>query len=283
MLPTFLVIGAQKAGTTSLHRYLSQHPDVFVAEKKELSFWTDLEYHRGLGWYEEQFAPGAGYLALGDVSPQYTAYPWLTDVPERVSKFLPGVRLVYLMRNPVERSISNYRYHVALGIEKGRPEEGIFHGNPVQYIDRGKYMMQLDRWLPNIDRSDLLCLTSEDLRADHFGTMAKIWAHIGVDPDAPLKPKPEERNRTEDVIVETALSEGLKNFGPWKAIRRMVPGRVRHVVWKRFGTGQIPMTEEQLNPSQELLDKIHAELRPDLVRLREFLGGDFHCWGLLDD
>jgi hypothetical protein len=281
MLPTFLVIGAQKAGTTSMHAYLAQHPDVFVARQKELNFFTDLEFHRGLDWYAEQFADAGNATARGDVSPLYTAYPWLRDVPERVAAHLPGVKLVYLLRHPIERTVSNYRYQVAMGVETLPIEQAVFSGNPAQYISRSKYATQIEQWLPHIDRRDLLCVTSEELRADHVGVMRRIYAHIGVDPDAPLAPPAPERNRTEEIRLDRTVSARLRRSRAWPLVQAVVPGPVRRAVWERVGSRHEAPPPENLAALPAVRQRLLEVLRPDLERLPAYLGPDFDCWGLL--
>ena len=283
MLPTFLVIGAQKAGTTSMHAYLRQHPDVFVARQKELNFLTDLEYHRGLDWYAAQFADAGGAAARGDVSPLYTAYPWLRDVPQRAAQHLPGAKLVYLLRHPIERAISNYRYQVAMGVEKLPIEQAVFSGNPAQYVSRSKYATQIEQWLPYIDRDDLLCVTSEELRADHDGVMRRIFAHIGVDPDAPLAPPAPERNRTEEIRLDTGAAARLRRSPLWPVAQAVVPGRLRRAVWRRVGSRQEAPPPEYLAALPEVRRRLLEVLRPDLERLPAYVGPGFDCWGLLTD
>jgi Sulfotransferase domain len=122
-LPGFLIIGAQKAGTTALYAYLRWHPAVLGPSWKEVSFF-DRHYSRGEAWYRGQF-PNALRLQLverrsgarpivGEASPSYLFHPL---APERVAALLPGARLVALVRNPVERAFSHYQHEVALGRE----------------------------------------------------------------------------------------------------------------------------------------------------------------------
>src|SRR5579862_3735318 len=105
MLPNFLVIGSMKSGTSSLYEYLRLHPQVFMAEPQELDFFSDRRWHRGLRWYEKRFAGGAGAVALGENSPDYTLYPRHSEAPRRAHEAVPDARLVYLIRHPVRRMV----------------------------------------------------------------------------------------------------------------------------------------------------------------------------------
>src|SRR5207244_11766706 len=87
MLPTFLVIGAMKSGTTSLYRYLQAHPDVYMSEEKELNYFTGGQnWERGVSWYEAQFEKAGSARAIGEASTNYTNYPQIAAVPERIAR-----------------------------------------------------------------------------------------------------------------------------------------------------------------------------------------------------
>lgn len=119
-LPTFIVVGAMKAGTTSLAAYLGSHPEVFVTTPKEARFFgssSDENWPRGLGWYRQLFTSSAGARARGEASPGYTMAPHVPHVPERIASVVPDVRLVYLLRNPVGRIRSAYIDRSSRGVE----------------------------------------------------------------------------------------------------------------------------------------------------------------------
>ena len=112
-LPNLLIIGAAKCGTTSLHAYLDQHPDVFMArpgpdsrgEKEMRFFWRDDWYER-LDWYQEQFDPRA--RVRGEATPSYAHYPYLRDVPRRIHSLVPDARFIYIVRDPIERIVAHW-------------------------------------------------------------------------------------------------------------------------------------------------------------------------------
>ncbi len=109
-LPDFIILGAQRAGTSSLYYYLSQHPQILPAVRKELHFFDD-HYRRGLGWYRSQFPTrGARGTITGEATPYYLSHP---HAPARIQRLLPQARLIVLLRNPVERAISHYFFEVS--------------------------------------------------------------------------------------------------------------------------------------------------------------------------
>ena len=208
-LPGFLVIGAQKCGTTALYAYLRWHPQLAGPAWKEVSFF-DRHYARGEGWYRGQF-PSRPWLRLaagrsgrtplvGEASPSYVFHP---SAPERAQALLPDARLVVLLRDPVDRALSHYHHEVALGRETLSFEEALDRepertegelerlGDPsyfshawwgFTYLARGRYAEQLERWLAVYPRAQLLVLASEELRRDPASAYARVLDHLGVEP-----------------------------------------------------------------------------------------------------
>jgi hypothetical protein len=200
-LPAALIIGAQRSGTTSLFNYLVQHPDVLPPLGKEIHYF-DFNYQRGAKWYRGNFPYAhqlrGGFLTL-DASPYYLAHPL---VPRRAAELLPQVKLVALLRNPVERALSHYQHEVrggreslsfaeALDRESERlaGEEERLVSDPsyyshnhhrFSYTRRGLYMGQLRRWLHYFPRSQLLVLQSERLFRDPAATMATVQDFLGL-------------------------------------------------------------------------------------------------------
>jgi len=208
-LPDFLVIGAQKCGTTALYAYLRWHPQITGPAWKEVSYF-DRHYGRGESWYRGQF-PSRPWLWLtggrssrtplvGEASPSYVLHPY---APERARALLPGARLVVLLRDPVDRALSHYNHEVALGREPLTFEEAL-EREPERtdgelarlgdtryfsqawwdftYLARGRYAEQLERWLAVYPREQLLVLASEQLRQDPAAAYARVLEHLGADP-----------------------------------------------------------------------------------------------------
>ena len=220
-LPDFLVIGGQKCGTTALYAYLRWHPQITGPAWKEISYF-DRHYGRGEAWYRGQF-PSRPWLRLtggrsrrlplvGEASPSYVLHP---HAPARVRELVPDVRLVVLLRDPVDRALSHYNHEVALGREPLSFEEAL-EREPERldgelerlgdtsyfshawwdhtYLARGRYAEQLERWLAVFPREQLLVLASERLRADPARTYAHVLEHLGASPyDLPRYPSIFER------------------------------------------------------------------------------------------
>ena len=206
--PTFLVTGAQKAGTTSLHQYLAEHPAVLCATPKEVHFFN-VEYHRGEAWYLAHFPLKVRALALrrrhgvqpavGEVTPAYLFHP---RVPDRVREFDPRMKLIAVLRDPVERAYSQYQMQVRragetlsfedvlaleeveVPLELKRIRDDPRYVSPSglrrSYVARGRYAEQIERWLDFFPREQLLVLTSEELLREPADAMSQLAVFLGV-------------------------------------------------------------------------------------------------------
>jgi Sulfotransferase family len=184
-LPTFVVIGAMKAGTVSLSHYLDQHPDVFLGHGDRFGepnfFIAERTWGRGVGWYESLFADAGGAAAVGECSPSYTMAPLFEGVPGRMAQVVPNARLIYLVREPVARMQSMYLHQVSAGRERRRPEAALLDD---RYLTPSQYGFQLAAFLDHFDREQLLVIASEVLRDRPREALTAVFAHLGVDPAA---------------------------------------------------------------------------------------------------
>jgi hypothetical protein len=198
-LPTFIILGAQKAGTTSLHHALKAHRDIYMSEPKELSFFNiDSNYQRGSMWYSSFFKHWNSERIAGECTPSYL---WDEKVPGRIKTLLPDARFIILLRNPVDRApdarfiillrnpvdraYSAYWYAVANCDEVLSFEEAL-EAEPDRkrlspevrgfssYIDRGLYSRQVKRYLEKYDRSQVLIIIREDYKNNQRALLSKV-------------------------------------------------------------------------------------------------------------
>jgi len=197
-LPDFLILGAQKAGTTALYAYLRRHPEITGPVYKEVSFF-DRHYVHGERWYRAHLPIRHGGIA-GEASPSYLFHPL---APERVARMLPDARLIAILRNPVDRAFSQYQHEVALGREELSFDEALARedermrgeiermlGDPAYfsyawwnhtYAARGRYAEQLERWFEVFPRDRLPVLLTDELAADAAGTYLRVLDFLRVD------------------------------------------------------------------------------------------------------
>ena len=285
-LPNFLVIGAMKAGTSSLYRYLRAHPQVFMPATKELSYFAhDSDARHDLEWYRRQFAPaGKEAIALGEASTMYTKFPRHAGVPERIAAQIPGARLVYVIRDPVERIRSHYQHQKNVGAEHATLEEAL-ERDPM-YLDCSRYAMQIERYLEHFPREQLLLVTSENLRHRRHQTISEIYGFLGVDREFVPDNLEREFFRTDERVPHppTAwrIRRALKRRFPMTRRLRLnaVPGirtlgRARHraeSAGSKDGGG--PLVTDRLRA------EIIGSLREDVARLHEYMPPDFDGWGI---
>jgi hypothetical protein len=198
-LPDFLILGAQKAGTTALYAYLRWHPQISGPSFKEVSFF-DRHYARGERWYRAHL-PVRRSGVVGEASPSYLFHPLAA---ERVARMLPNARLIVLLRNPVDRAFSHYQHEVALGREELSFEDALAQEDErmrgeldrmlrdptyfshawwnYTYAARGRYAEQLERWFAAFPREQLLVLLTDDLAADTASTYRRVLEFLEVEP-----------------------------------------------------------------------------------------------------
>ena len=207
-LPGFVVIGAQKAGTSTLYNLLIRHPQVGEAERKEIHYF-DTGYERGVRWYRSRFPfKKAGRRMTGEASPYYLYHP---HAPRRMRSLLPEARLIALLRNPVDRAYSHYQHNRRHGREPlpfqeaiareperlegelermiGDPSYYSFAHQHYSYLDRGGYHEQLERFTEYFSREKMLVLKSERF----FQDTAEVWREVLDFLDLDPSPVPDGR------------------------------------------------------------------------------------------
>ena len=199
-LPDFLIVGAQKAGTTALYAYLRRHPSITGPSWKEVSYF-DRHYRRGPAWYRGNFPLRSRGRIVGEASPSYLFHP---DAAERAAALVPGAHVIALVRDPVERAHSHYQHEVALGreplpfeealereeerlageLERMRADAGYFSHAwwNYTYLARGRYAEQLERWQARFPPERLLVLSNEELGAEPAETYARVLDFLGAPP-----------------------------------------------------------------------------------------------------
>jgi Sulfotransferase domain len=152
MLPNLIVIGATTCGTSSLYHYLGRHPEIFMSKEKELRYFLqEVNWGRGKEWYEAQFANGATPVR-GEVSPQYTRFPKFPGAPERMASVIPDAKLIYLVRDPIERIVSCYVDNRSTAKDDRCLREAVIEPADNLYLWESSYCMQLEQYLEHFPR-----------------------------------------------------------------------------------------------------------------------------------
>jgi hypothetical protein len=239
-LPDFIIIGAAKCGTTSLHDILSAHPDVFIPQREVYFFDVDdihvhpdffyppggmvvHDYERDfaeyLDWYRSFFEPAKPRQVIGEDS---TTYISSRRAAARIDALLPDARLVVMLRDPVARAYSQYWHNVRAGRIVASFEQTL-RTAPGPLLQRGFYAEQLARFRPALDDGRLLVVFFEDFVAEREGVVARVCEHIGVPALPELTQGEQVSNRSEapwNIPLRLAANRVIR---PWLQVKRNIP------------------------------------------------------------
>jgi Sulfotransferase domain len=274
VLPNLIVIGAAKCGTTSLHEYLDEHPEISMSAEKELHFFVEEKnWSRGIEWYESQFDPSAA--VRGESSPGYSAYPLYGGVPERMARTIPDARLVYLVRDPVERVVSHYTHRTVNWPEMGTLEDALRDAHVREWlVTPSRYWLQLEQYLAHFPAEQILVVDSDELRA----SLQKIFEFVGVDPSFESTGFERahnagtgrtRRNRAGDAV--STLLERTLGRARSQALRERAPQALKSPFRYEVEPAALP---------DELRTELEDELRDDTERLRAHAGLAFAGWSV---
>lgn len=257
-------MGAMKGGTTSLHRYLAGHPDVSVSKRKETDFFLGRrDYRRGLPWYSSQFDGRAA--AAGEASPNYTKRHLFAGVPGRISRTLPEVRLVYVVRDPIARIRSHYIHNYAHGRERQPFSEAVTANS--NYVKTSLYAYQLDAFLDHFPRENVLVVDSDALLGQTSSALREVLEFIGVTPEYEAPNLGKRFHVSTDKRRPSALARHVGHGGLRRALRPLLPARLTE-----------PQPFEPPELSTEGTRRLADALQPDTERLRKLTGMPFGSW-----
>ena len=201
-LPGFLIIGAQKAGTSSLYHYLAQHPHLSPSYfKKEINFFEQRYGKKSLKWYQSHFELTKPGQLTFEASTNYLPFPW---APERITKQFPGIKVIVLLRNPIERAWSQHKHQIRSNEEtldfQGAIDRELSQMDKVEtdllsdptgfskfyrnysYLRRGLYYQQIQNWLKFVKREQIYITTADDFFSDPEKICTEIFDFLGVEP-----------------------------------------------------------------------------------------------------
>lgn len=285
MLPNVFVAGSAKSGTKSLASYLRQHPDVFVPEDREPCHFAYADGYPPYRWhrrdpvrdrvvasrdtYEALFTPGAARTARCDFS---TPYLYEDGVAARLAAAVPDARVVIVVRQPVDRAYSAYRFLRVLRAEPIWSPANAFRAEPgrieanyapaYRYLTLGRYARYLETYLEYFDREQVLVLLTDELDADPGGTLRRVLVHLGVDPDIPI-----DTSRRENVR-RTPRSTTVDDLA------RRLPTRQR----RRLRRVLRPVNTLPPQLPADLHARLTASMADEIRALATLLGRDLDHW-----
>lgn len=268
MLVDFMIIGAQKCGTTSLAAQLAAHPQVcFCREKEPGYFHKTADWAAGLDGYHALYDPRPGQL-LGEASTFYTFFPEYRGTAERLFDYNPALKLIYVMRQPVERVISHYTHNFVREIDTRPPDVAVF-SDPA-YVGRSRYAVQIRPYLELFGPENVLLLVFEEYTADQIGALQRVAGFLGIDP-APFA-ETDTTPQHQSVGQPYLRSEALRNFthsGVFQKMRGIVPAAIRQPIRHKLLSNTI---SEKPRFSDETKAALWRLLEDDVRVIEDILG-----------
>jgi Sulfotransferase domain len=274
VLPNLVIIGAGKCGTSSLHHYLDAHPSVWMSRHKELDFFQDVDCLERVEEYERHFPEPAP--VRGEASPGYSGFPRVRGVPERMRALIPDARLIYLVRDPIERTVSHYVQAYRVRAESRDFEEAFLDLDGVRnkYLCYSRYATQFDRYLLSFPAEQLLVLDGDDLLRDRAAALKRVFDFAGVDPNF--------RSPRFDEVLNTRVEQ--RRLGPGSARVARVAARLggpRAPTGVRRRLGRLAGRRvERPVVAPALRARLEEALAPEAKRLRELTGQAFPGWSV---
>ena len=293
-LPNFLIIGAAKAGSTSLYNYLRQHPQVFMSPVKEPRYFAPeyyttyfkrsyrhSYYRNGMSRqdYEALFDDVRDEIAIGEAS---TEYLFFQKSAERISAVIPDAKIIAILRNPADRAFSAYCYHLRDGREtlpfkEALEKESLRISQRWQvgwfYKAGGAYYEQLKRYYQHFDAQNIKVILWEDLNEDPQAVCSEVFDFLGV--DSQFLPDLSRSNRS--LLPKSALLNRLvfKNSALKKPLRHLLPNSLYEVLTEPIKK-KFYGSKKQMNP--ELKQQLVELCKDDVSKLENLLDIDLSAW-----
>jgi hypothetical protein len=289
-LPNFFIVGAAKAGTTSLHAYLKQHPDVFMSQRKEPHYFATFEMRpefdnftrpiRDSVSYQNLFLGSEGFKAVGEASPSYLCDK---NAATLIKSAVPNAKIIISLRNPVQRAYSHYlmeyragreRLPFAEALEKDQRRSEKGWGTSFEYIELGLYAGQVERFLSCFGQRNVLVILFEELVQDTTTVMNEVAGFLGIDP-ARFPPSTFEQAHNSFEASRGALARALLRCRPvriWS--KRLVPQQMRDAAKRLlFVRAEKPRLDDEIQQSlaerfDSDIEQLERLLRRDLSALR---------------
>jgi sulfotransferase family protein len=297
MMPTFMVPGAPRSGTTSIYHYLRQHSQVFMSPVKETNFFGFLALQRGLAApglhaaprpiqsleaYQDLFAGAGGAKAIGEASPMYF---WTAGVPSLIKEFAPDVRLIFILRNPIDRAYSSYlkacqdrlerrSFEEAARAELSAPEQ--WPNTAIGfYVRIGFYQRFLAEYFREFSPEQIRIFLFDDLEASPAAFMMNVLTFLGVDPGERLDTSA-RFNTTQAVQADVVLRKyGLKSSA--KKLQATMPAWLYRAIYRGYAGSlkQVVRVPALSRSTRELLQRAY---RAELPALHDLTGRDLSAW-----
>lgn len=271
-----LIIGSMKCGTTSLFKYLSEHPQIAGCKIKEPNFFADDEnWSRGFDWYQRlwEFDRRIHSVAI-EASTHYTKIPKFPNAAERIAETKANFKFIYIMRNPIERIESHYTH--------AKAKDWTLTDNEIVYrklhshvIEISQYARQLEEYYKHFSHDDILLLNLKDLKDDPHEVTTKVFRFLGVDSSYKPQSLSMIKNANKGRLVEHELWKRLKGIEMLKIAFELLPVNHRKLIRNKF----IYEIKDNIRLSKDQRSFVLEELHEDLKKLLDY-GFDISSWDI---
>jgi len=287
MLPNFIIVGAPKAGTTSLYHYLSEHPQVFMSEPKEVNFFSRAEIEdqglyyqdfkaKDLNDYEKLFEGGVGKKAIGEGSVSYLFYP---ETPQKIKDILPDVKTIILLRDPLSRGYSHYLMDFRLGLVDLTYDEIAFkkvkHKKMdlyyQQYVELGLYYEQVKRYFDIFGKNQVKIYLQEDLRNDPDSLIDNLYDYLEI--DKTFTPNTDQEHNAFSMPKNGLIQKLYGSYMLRSTLSKIFPNKLKEMLLNTFFERA---KKPELNPkTKEYLLSLY---KPNIEKLETLLDANLSGW-----
>lgn len=279
-IPNLFIVGAMKSGTTSIHNYLNTHPEIFMSKKpKEPRYFVkELNWSKGEDWYLSLFELAGDARIIGESSTDYTKLPVYQGVAQNIASFNPEARIIYIMRDPVERSISHYWWDVQYSAEGRNMLTAI---QKVTYLtDFSYYAMQLEPYINIFGRERVMVLTLEELSTAPDKIFPQLFEWLGVDPSFQIPSLNQRYNTSPEKVKKvfgSSILSHLRGSLLWNAMKRIISPSARRNAIKLLSRP----VEREISEVDQVIDYLRPIQQKQTEELCTLLGREFLEWKTL--
>lgn len=275
LFPNFIVIGAMRAGTTTLYHHLNQHPEIGMSRMKETDYFIPkMNYPLGPDWYLSQFDHSR--TIRGEVSPNYAMCHMWRGVPARIRAAVPDVKLIYLARDPVERLVSHYLHRWHFGETRVTPEALLSSEAGEKMLGTSSYAMQLRAYLAQFPEEQIMVLDFDELKDDAQAALDKVTDFLEV-PRNVLRDAPATRNETDSTARLPGFAQRVWRSRNMRRFDRFISRGMRDTARRLLSVGP-RRPDPEIGP--DLRAEVAERLAGDAAAFRALTGQQFAGWSI---
>lgn len=276
MLPNFLIAGAAKCGSYTLYHYLGKHPDILMSSVKEPAYFTKY-YNKGLDFYENFFKDYKGENAIGEATVEYMVCP---EAPERIYKTIPDIKLIFTLRNPIERASSHYWHRIKTGHENRKFDEVIKGGKNEYPIRYGLYFTQIKRFLKYFPLDKMHFIILERFSNDPISGLKEIFKFLEVNYNFSIRHDgPKNIAKIQRSMIAKNI---LDNIIRIRCAKKIIPERYKPF-FRKFMKKLTEMNLREFKKpklKQEHIILLYDYFYPEIVGLENILDYKLNEWKL---